>query len=755
MPQSETPQSFPVVGTEFAAPPTVGERIDFVMGFLRRRYLIILICLLLAIPMGGLYHFTAPATYTASTTMMIESQQTPLQRSQVAPPDAPWIESQIGVIKSVNVAAYVVKQLRLADDPEFTSATGLFDKIFARLGWKNSEPASEAERVSQAISTLSSQLEARRVGQSYLMQIDFRSVNPGQAIKVANAMIDGYIFEQLNSKYQANRRAGDWLQERLQTLREQTAAAERAVIEFKSKNNIVAEGGSLMSDKRLSEMSARLGAARAHIAEVQVRLERIKAVHQAYQQDQPVSAADETVAEAMSNGIINGLRTRYLELVNREADFATRYGKNHTAVVNLRNQIREIRTSIRDELGRIEQTFKSEYEIAKKRQDEMENGLAALVSQSTETNQAQIALFSLEAAAQSYRKIYDTFLQQHTEAVQQQSFPISNARALSAAGVRKTGPQALKIWFVTIFAGGMLGVGLGALREIMDRGFRTRDQIRSVLNTECLALVPMLMNKSSNKYFSRKPLALAADQGVARRISSHSRILRTILDEPSSPYADAIRSIKLTVDLNSKAKYTKVIGMTSCLPNEGKSTVAAAMAALIAQGGARVILVDCDLRNPSLSRTLTPQAQVGFLDVIAGKVPLADAVWVDPTSNLTFLPMVPNSRLPNAIELLCSEAAKSVFSALQIKYDYVIVDLAPLVAALDARVASRLVDSYLLVIAWGSTKVDAVQYALRNAPGVQENIVGAVLNKVDIAAMSRYDTYSSQYYYGQNRPPIQ
>ena len=124
-----------------------------------------------------------------------------------------------------------------------------------------------------------------------MMQIDFRSQNPAQAVKVANAMIDGYIFDQLNAKYQANRRAGDWLQERLQALREQAATAERAVIEFKAKNNIVKAGGSLMNDKQLSEISGQLGSARARTADLQTRLERIAAVRQAYQQDQPAASA--------------------------------------------------------------------------------------------------------------------------------------------------------------------------------------------------------------------------------------------------------------------------------------------------------------------------------------------------------------------------------------------------------------------------------------------------------------------------------
>jgi succinoglycan biosynthesis transport protein ExoP len=446
--------------------------------------------------------------------------------------------------------------------------------------------------------------------------------------------------------------------------------------------------------------------------------------------------------------------------VNREANWSVRYGKNHVAVLNLRNQIRDIRKSIRDELGRIEETHRSEYKIAKKSQDELEKGLAALISQSTETNQAQVALFSLEAAAQSYRKLYDNFLQRHTESVQQQSFPISDARSISPASVIKTGPKTFAAWIITIFAGGMLGVGFGVLREIMDRGFRTREQVQSVLGTECLALVPLLKDGRSSKrlFGDQRAIAVQPRRGVnlpisivhrmgPRSILSASKMLRTVVDSPSSPYADAIRSIKLTLDLRSSktTSTSKVIGLTSCLPSEGKSTLAAAMAGMIAQGGARVILVDCDLRNPSLSRGLAPDAKVGFLDVMDGSVPLADAVWNDPATNMAFLPTVANPLLPNPTEMLASDAAKSLFVALQAKYDYVIVDLAPLVADVDVRVASRLIASCILVIEWGSTKVDAVQYALRNAPGVRENIVGAVLNKVDLAAMGRYDSHCANY----------
>jgi polysaccharide biosynthesis transport protein len=746
-----------MIGPELPEAPTLGAQIDIVTGFLRRRYLLILTGLLLSVPLGALYLYITPASYTASAVMMIEPRKGPLESLVGSTmPDGAWIDSQSIALKSLNVASYVVKQLRLADDPEFVrSGVEWFDKLLARLGWgEDPEPKTEAERVGAAINAFNKGLDIRRIGQSYMMRIDFRSQNNEQATRIANTVIDAYIFDQLDGKYQAYRRAGDWLQERLQALREQAEAAERAVIEFKSKNNIVAAGGALMNEKELSEISAGSVSARVNASELQNRLERIRAVRRAYQQDKPTSAEqDETVSEAMSSGIITGLRTKYLDLMNREADWSARYGKNHNAVVNLRNQIEDIRRSIYHELGRIEETVKSEYEIVKKRQADFDNSLAKLISQSTGTNHAQITLFTLDAAAKSYRRLYDNFLQRHTESVQQQTFPISEARPISAASAIKTAPKTAQVWMVTVIAGGLIGAGLGALREITDRRFRSREQVQSLLATECLALVPLLADNTSRKALtlqSRRDEKFAIARPMATRdICSIPKIMQTVIDAPSCPYVEAIRAIKLTIDLNSQAN-TKMIGLTSCQPSEGKSTVAVAMATLIAQSGARVILVDCDLRHSSISRLLAPDASAGFLDVVAGTADLADVVWVDPITQMEFLPV--GASVSNPTEILASRASKSLFDSLQVKYDYVIVDLAPLVANMDVRATAGLIDSYLLVIEWGATKIDAVEYALRNAPAIHANIMGAVLNKVDIAAMRRYDRHGADgYYYGQPR----
>ena len=661
----------------------------------------------------------------------------------------------------MNVLGYVVKQLNLADDPEFLrSDAAPLDRLLSRIGWSIPAPKSDAERANRAVELVASGLKAQRVGQSYMIKIDFDGRNPELDAKIANEMVNAYIFDQMNAKYQSSRRAGDWLQERLQNLRDQAAAAERAVVQFKAKNNIVSSGGTLINDKQLGEISDDLGKARARTAELQARLERMDAVRQGYQReyspDQRGLAVDENFAEAMSNSVIGSLRTKYLDLINREADWSARYGASHVAVVNLRNQIRDIRRSIFDELGRIEETAKSELEIAKRRQNEMETALTSAVTKSQDTSQAQVTLFSLEAAAKSYRSLYDSFLRQHTEAVQEQTYPISDARLISSASVTQTGPQKMKFWLITLFAGAMFGVGFGALRELLDRGFRTGEQVKTVLETECLALIPRLgespgaglpLYRRATQLTSLAPSAGSLDNASHDR----SEILWAAVNAPNSAYADAIRSIKLSLDSGPDGG-CHVIGLTSYLPTEGKSTIAAGVASQMAQGGRRVILIDCDVRNPSLSRALVPDAKLGLLDVVVGRVDVAQVVRRDPATKLAFLPMVRNEALHNPTELLASRETKLLIDGLKSSYDYIIIDMAPLISTVDVLAVSRLVESYVLVIEWGATKMEAVRHALSNTPAVQMKMLGAVLNKVDFASLGRYEPHGAyhDYYYGRS-----
>ena len=750
------------------APASLGQRFDYLRGFVQRQYLAIVLGLIIVLPIGAFQALSSPKTYTASSTMTIESRKGPLDEpGRAAPLDMAWFETNLQNLRSVNVLGYVVKQLNLANDPEFLrSDKGPLDRLLSR--WSFAAAKSEAERTNLAVALVANGIRAQRIGQSYMIRIDFSGRDPELATKIANEMVNAYITDQMNAKYQASRSAGDWLQERLQNLRDQAATAERAVVQFKAKNNMISTGGTLMSEQQLGDTSAALGKTRAQVANLQARLERIDAVRQSYQQeyskDQPGLPGGENFTEAMSNSIISSLRSKYLDLTNRETDWAARYGAGHVSVQNIRNQIRDIRRSIADELGRIEETAKGELEIAQKGQRELEASLTNALSKTQDANQAQVTLFSLEAAAKSYRSLYDNFLQQHTEAVQRQTYPVSDARLISSASVVQTGPQTLKMWLTTFFLGGMLGVGFGALRELLDRGFRTREQVKSVLNTECLALIPRvgqgpaapLLSYRGVIQMARGQKALptpSASSGAPKNIQrGRSKMLWSAVDAPNSAYADAIRSIKLSLDSGPDAG-CQVIGLTSYMPAEGKSTIAAGVASQLAATGRRVMLIDCDVRNPSLSRALFPDAKLGLLDVAVGEANLAQVMWRDTATNLTFLPMVPKASLRNPTEALASRNVKLLIESLKNYCDFIIVDMAPLISTVDVLAVSRFVESYMFVIEWGTTKMEAVRHALGNAPAVQMKMRGAVLNKVDFAGLASYEPYGEYHHYGQSSSP--
>jgi succinoglycan biosynthesis transport protein ExoP len=242
---------------------------------------------------------------------------------------------------------------------------------------------------------------------------------------------------------------------------------------------------------------------------------------------------------------------------------------------------------------------------------------------------------------------------------------------------------------------------------------------------------------------------LTVTEAGARLISSGSGVASNVVEQPFSRFAEAIRTIKLAADLNGGETANKVIGITSAVPSEGKSTIAAALAHSISQFGGRAILVDCDLRNPSLSRDLAPNASAGIIEVLYGKVTLEDALWKEPSLNLAFLPVLSRIRVAHSSEILNTAGMKKLFEKLRYSYDYVIVDLPPLAPLVDVRATTHLVDSYLMVVEWGRTYTTIVQHALTRESRVYQKVFGVVLNKVDMKALSLYDGSRAGYYHNK------
>lgn len=713
-----------------------------ILAIMNRQRPIIAVVLVCALVLGLLYYFITPPVYTASGTMVIDKRKVQLfEKEKVLGDmevDTATVQTEVEVLQSDNISLGVIRKLRLTDDPEFVGGPkGLISRIKDFITGPG-DPPTPFEKESIALDKFGAGRTVGRQGLTYVINIGFTSKDPDKAARIVNALGEAYIDDQLNSKYQATRRATQWLQERLAELRTQAMAAEKAVVDFKSTHNIVDTGGGrLISDQQLTEVNSQLILARAATAEAKARLDRINAV---MAQD----LTDASVSDALKSEVIIKLRGQYLELAQREAFWGNKYGTNHLAAINLRAQMEELRRSIKDEMRKIAESYKSDYEIALTRQRSLENSLANVVTEAHSTGQAQIQLRELESAAETSRALYDSFLQRYMEAVQQQSVPISEARMISPAmrPLVKSAPKLSIVLMLSVAGGAILAFGVAYVREISDGTLRTTRQVEERLRVTCLAMAPILKAPAVRN----DPGAGETSEGGEGPAPPSPDWLRYAVDSPFSRFAEAIRSVKIAADLSGVLKSHRVIGVTSTLPNEGKSTIAANLAYLISDAGGSVVLVDADLRSPSLSRTYASKAP-GLVGAVLGNLPLENAVLPLPYTNLRFLPAGCTERLPHTNEILASAALKNCIEALRSKYDYVIIDLSPVAPIVDVRATGHVIDSYVYVVEWGKTKADVIERGLAEAGNVASRLLGIVLNKVDSSVQSRYEPYHGKKYH--------
>src|SRR5580704_4261557 len=614
-------QSTPV--SEFVSP---AELYANAVGFVQRQYSVIVFVLLLTLVLGTVYIFTSAPRYTAHAILVIDTHKPQFLQSDpqmsAAPLDSAAVDTQIEILNSENVELSVIKDLHLNEDPEFISPNAGFLGTIANLvtGAVNAilpstanEPSAEYLVMQRALRTFKAHLKVKRIGLTYAIEIDFESFSPERAAQIANAVADAYVVDSLEAKYQITRRAAVWLQDRLKELREQSSEAERAVVAYKTKNNIVDTGGALMNEQQLAELNSDLIQARAATAESKARFDRVQQILLSGDVD-PDAASTATVADTLHNDVITKLREQYLEIEARESLWAAKYGANHLAVVNLRNQMGELRRSIYEELKRTAQTYQSDYEIARKREESIQKSLSQIVSESQATNEAQVTLHNLQSNAQTYRAIYDNFLQRYMESVQQQSFPISDSRLITQATppLLKSSPKPVLIMTLAALTGLIFGAGIGKLRDIADRVFRTTTQVREHLQVDCISVVPMVQGgakpnasaagpsiklasapigksgRTGSRRSSRAAVQAAAKSGP-HNIVRDASVRWTVADAPLSRFTESIRAIKIAIDLARTDNGNKIVGIASSLPDEGKSTIAMSLAQLIAHSGGRAI----------------------------------------------------------------------------------------------------------------------------------------------------------------------
>lgn len=687
-----------------------------------------------------IYVATAPRLFTATASLLIETRrEDPMQKERPAADaqgETAAIESQAQLLTSDAIAQVVVRGLDLVHDPEFTQddsflpvriVRGLIDRVLNGPSTAKGPPTAQ-DVEDDVVARLVHAISATRSGRSYVITLSAISRDPEKAARIANAVASAYSEDQLNFRLATVDRSTVWLKARAAELRQQALDADRAVQEYKTANNIVDTPRGFVSEQQLNDMNSQLVLARTAVAEKKARLDRARRLGED-------GMPDASFAESLANPVIVKLRQQYLDDSRREGELRARYGESHPAVIALRANLDELRRSVRDEMGRIAESFESDYRNAKASEEELERNLAGVIEQTGKINGGRVQLRALETTAQTYRTLFETFLQQYATTLQQQSFPLTTARVISPAKApkRKSHPRTSLILLGSLVGG--LGIGwLGAFaRESLHPTLR---EAREVEDATGLTLIGQLteITQARRLGWGRRAAPRPAENCLVGRTDPLLQITRLY---PGSRFSATIRHIQAALDHAGRrsgsgaaqaAQAARVVGVLSAEPGDGKTVVAANLAQLLAKSGRRTVLVDCDIHGAALTHTTGLPAP----DQVPG-ADLGAAIVVDAESGLRFLSNAGMRRDRHGSDALCPPALTALIEQLRDRFEVVVLDLPCLDSVMEARAVAEVADGVVVVCAADHTHSDALVRALDrwDAAGTMP-LVGFVLNRVRV-----------------------
>lgn len=718
--------------------------IDRVLAAVRRQIWVVALAAAIGVALGIAYVMTAVPKYTATIDILIDKGQSKLldefaSATGVFQDDADML-SRVELLKSDKIARSVATRLDLANNKAFLEGSpsliratlkAIATTVSGLLGTADLEEATP-ETVEEAIAVLQKNLAVKRIGQTYVLNLAFTSPDPQLAMLIAHTYGEAYLDDQLQSKYDATKRASGWLQDRIAELKQQSYDADLAVQKFRNENGLISSNGVLVSQQQLAEINTQLITAQANTAEAKARLDQIQSIIDA-------GRTDAVVNDALVSTTITQMRAKYLDAARRETEISNKLGPNHIQAQRLRDEMQEYNRLIFTELRRIAESYQSTYSVALDRQRSLERSLKDSVSVNAGQNETQVKLRELERESETFKSLYDNFLQRYQQTVQQQSFPIADARVITPATLpeRPSAPNKPLLLAVFLALGIAAGSGVGAVREYRERFFRVGDQVRSELGLDFLGYLPKISAKNQPSGKTARGASLWRPESISDYVSEH----------PLSAFAETLRNVKVAADIAMPENKSKVIGVVSGLPYEGKSTVAANLANLLALQGARALVIDGDLRNPGLTRALVQRPSVGLLEVVLGNAPASQAIINDPAKTLSVLPSVLKRNIPNTSEILNSVATFAQLNRLRSEYDYIVIDLPPLGPVVDAKAFAHRIDAFVFVVEWGKTSRHFVRNILSETPMIRDRCLGIILNKTDNKKNRLYREIGSAEYY--------
>ena len=733
--------------------------------FLWRRWKFVLVVTAFALVIGQVWLALQTPLFSAWTQIIFDPTNEKLASGDGASQstmDSLTLDNQIAIVKSTALLRRVVEKEHLVDDPEFGAkpaespallavphaylerAAQTLGPYLARVGLGaaaapleravqainsyfrhgvetatppagdgrastvNNEVASAdaSERVEASVAALARAVTAKRVGDADVISVSVASSSPTRAAGLANAVAEAYLVDPLYARLDAGLRESGWLNERLPQLRERLRQSEEAVVAFRAEHNLVDGGQNLtLNQEQMAQLNARLVSARADVAEKKAKLDLLQSL-------EAQGADAQALPEVMNSGLLASLRSQLGDISLREAGLAARLGEGNPEVIKARAERADVKRAIAAELRNVAQNIRNEYSLALAQEQSIEKIMHDATGETNLANKTAIELHELEEEASVNRALFEDFLKRISVIHELSGDQARMARIIVPAVPPDVPsfPRKMLILGSALIAGLALGVGGAWAREQLNGGFITSREAEEQLG------LPLLVS-------------------IGRRREAAISMSRHIRLNPLSRLSESVRTLRISIQMAEIERSPKVVQVTSALPGEGKTTTSLMLATSFSSAGLKTLIIDADLRNPSVSRHLGLQKDVGLADILQDRIDPQSPVRFDETHGLWVLPA--GVSIQRSGDLLTFDRVRKLIAHYRSTFDCIVLDTPPVNHVVDARILSSVADKIVFVVKWRTTDRDLVRENIKLMPE-QGKIAGVVFNFVNERIAKKY-----------------
>lgn len=769
-----TPEHLPsaVLATHPSPQQTDGVHLREYWRIVKRRQNLMWLVILLGSMFGTLYSFRDKSIYTAKAIIEVASEQPTLLKGS----DGYWYTPEFGLktaiqkIQSRPLTSEVVKAMRLEKNPNFldVNETRSMSETFAAVIGKTKTPVSDRkslagilnhspeeatlematiqavsdlERATQAelIDTVRGNLKVSSIRDSQLLNIEYSHTDPVLAAAIANTIARTFIESNFRAKTTKYNQTSDWLDRTTRGLKAKVEQAEMELANYTKASNIFnVDNQSTLTTAKLSKL---------HEQATRAEADRILK-HSLYQE--VLQGRVEQLPEAFSDPKTNELKKRLGELATQAAQFDVKFGGRNPKVVEIRQQMAAIEQQLKSSSTTLEEKLKADYERAVRDEQSLNAALNKAKAEAANENQAAVQFGLLKQNVETAKALYNDFLQKTTQAQAQVAEQYNNVSLIEPAEEPQfpSRPKRLQNILLAILLSCIGGIGLAFFFDYLDNTIKDAEDINHYAGLPTLAMIPKLTDKEFARAGKVKLAQISAPENTKSQLSNSKNSMLALnaqLHDAAINVSgiEAYRILRTSILLSTASGAPKKMLFTSGLPGEGKSTTVINIALSLARLGRSVLLIDADMRRPSVHKYFGIDNLVGLSNYLSKDAPLEQTIRSVGIPNLSLLPsgMIP----PNAAELVSSESMRELLNDLSPSYDHILIDSPPLMHVTDALVLSTIVDGVILLVSSGKCTRDVLRYCRNELSKVNAKVLGTVLNNFNFKKEG-YGYYNANYY---------